>query len=279
MYVCTYVFIYIYICICIYIYIYTSKAGLLRAEDGLIPKDPLCRSVQGEVLKCVLPVWRQGDFKKFPEGMGQSVMKVWVHTLDGPRDIPPRPTPRAAAAAAETATTRREPAPLVPAAAAAAPDSEASSPGGRAAASEESADRAAQAIVGTLVDMGFAREQVERGLRELGHTGGDAAARRGNLDIGSLIMWMVSNPEPAGGGEPAAAAATLMADYTILYNTLLYYTLLYCTILYYTILYYNHIFISIILIIKRIVIIIIIITIIIIMIIMMIIMMMRPRAA
>eukprot|EP00445_Apocalathium_hangoei_P020546 CAMPEP_0203898300 /NCGR_PEP_ID=MMETSP0359-20131031/40855_1 /ASSEMBLY_ACC=CAM_ASM_000338 /TAXON_ID=268821 /ORGANISM="Scrippsiella Hangoei, Strain SHTV-5" /LENGTH=1115 /DNA_ID=CAMNT_0050821353 /DNA_START=121 /DNA_END=3465 /DNA_ORIENTATION=- len=52
------------------------QVNLLRADDGLIAKDPLCRSVQGEALKCVLPVWRQGDFSKFPDNIGQSLMKV-----------------------------------------------------------------------------------------------------------------------------------------------------------------------------------------------------------
>ena len=45
--------------------------------------------------------------------------------------------------------------------------------------------------------MGFAREQVERGLRQIA----------GPADIGTLIMWMVANPSVGHLQTPAASAA------------------------------------------------------------------------
>lgn len=176
-----------------------SQVNLLRAEDGLIPKDRLCRSVQGEALKCVLPVWRSGNFSKFPESAGQSLMKVWVHTLDGPRDIPARPPHRAASEPVQGAGLEELVAAADDGAAASAAADSHGEPGG------DTASDPLQASIGTLVDMGFAREQVERGIRELGH-----------VDIGTLIMWIVSNPESAEvtaapGEESALAEATAPA--------------------------------------------------------------------
>lgn len=212
-------------------FINAVQVNLLRAEDGLIPKDQLCRSVQGEALKCVLPVWRQGDFSKFPDNIGQSLMKVWLHTFDGPRDIPARPLPAGAAGASGAASAApaaggRPPVPPTPPPAGSPLDAllGLQRPPMRGMPGTGTATMT-QAVIGTLVDMGFAREQVERGMQHLN--------RQGNqVDVGALIQWMVSNEGgedvpassfaaalaavagPAGvlGATPAAAAATAPAS-------------------------------------------------------------------
>ncbi|CAJ1369002.1 unnamed protein product [Effrenium voratum] len=126
------------------------QVSLLKAEDGFIPKDPLCRSVQAESLRILLPVWRGGDLSRFPDNAARSLMKVWVHSLDGPRDIPPRPT--GASGAAPPAPGPRWP------------------------------DATRQSMVTSLIDMGFPREQIERRLQDI-----DPGTRP---DIPTLIMMM-----------------------------------------------------------------------------------------
>ncbi|CAJ1385999.1 unnamed protein product [Effrenium voratum] len=126
------------------------QVSLLKAEDGFIPKDPLCRSVQAESLRILLPVWRGGDLSRFPDNAARSLMKVWVHSLDGPRDIPPRPS--GASGAAPPAPGPRWP------------------------------DATRQSMVTSLIDMGFPREQIERRLQDI-----DPGTRP---DIPTLIMMM-----------------------------------------------------------------------------------------
>eukprot|EP00930_Biecheleria_cincta_P024231 TRINITY_DN17362_c0_g1_i1.p1 TRINITY_DN17362_c0_g1~~TRINITY_DN17362_c0_g1_i1.p1 ORF type:complete len:3719 (+),score=933.30 TRINITY_DN17362_c0_g1_i1:1202-11158(+) len=170
------------------------QVGLLRTEDRFIPKDPLCRSVQAEALRVLLPVWRFGDMSRFPESAAQSLMKVWVHTLDGPRDMPPRPAqPSSGAQPASTATAAG--APPSPAAAAAA-----------AGTGTDTEEVAREALVSALVDMGFSRDQVEQRIALMEPRSG------GPPDISSLLMWMEQGPSPPPSDSPPEEPAPAEPD-------------------------------------------------------------------
>ena len=140
------------------------QVGLLKTEDGFIPKDLLCRSVQSEALRVLLPVWREGELARFPENAARSLMKVWVHALDGPRDIPPRPNQSGSASNRGTATVTSAAAPR----------------------SAGLADSTRQSMVSSLVDMGFSRDQVERRMNQV--------EPNTRPDIATMIMLMASEP-------------------------------------------------------------------------------------
>ncbi|CAE7479082.1 UPL2 [Symbiodinium sp. CCMP2456] len=168
------------------------QVGLLKVEDGFIPKDPLCRSVQAEALRIMLPVWRNADLARFPANAAQSLMKVWVHSLDGPRDIPPRPAQANPTATTNSGTTGG----TAPAA------TNATTARGRWA---DEATR--QSMVTSLMDMGFPREQVERRLQEV-----DSNTRP---DIASLIMLMASGEETTSASPPAQEARTRACGHVV----------------------------------------------------------------
>ncbi|CAE8665746.1 unnamed protein product, partial [Polarella glacialis] len=152
-----------------------SNALQFRTEDGLIPKDDLCRSVQAQALKCVLPVWRQSDLSLAPKSACGSLMKVFLHPLQEKAAsevplLPPREA-RGMSVVPHPAAAFLQSFGLAPTAA--QPRAAPPPPPSAVAPAAVAADAAPSALLlGTLVEMGFTREQVEAAVQQLTPLGG-----------------------------------------------------------------------------------------------------------
>ncbi|CAE8678680.1 unnamed protein product [Polarella glacialis] len=180
-----------------------SNALQFRTEDGLIPKDDLCRSVQAQALKCVLPVWHQSDLSLVPKAACGSLMKVFLHPLQEKAAsevplLPPREA-RGMSVVPHPAAAFLQSFGLAPTAA--QPRAAPPPPPSAVAPAAVAADAAPSALLlGTLVEMGFTREQVEAAVQQLTPLGGGG-------DVGQLIQRMVHNQLQEAPATPAVAGA------------------------------------------------------------------------
>ncbi|CAE7883544.1 TOM1, partial [Symbiodinium microadriaticum] len=193
-------------------------ANAYLRDEAMMSKEMLCKSIQAEALRCLLPVWRHPQFANFPRSSCCSLLKVWLHLLQEPKSEPRTPdwhrlssipalpniagmqhvqhvqqemvrtadgnrVPDAAASlmANDPAIIAVSGTSVPTAGTAATPNTPARAPTGTSDATN---------IQGTLVDMGFSRTQVDAAQRHFGS--------RGTEDISEMIVWMVANPTVDG---------------------------------------------------------------------------------
>eukprot|EP00439_Symbiodinium_sp_Y106_P045350 s3665_g5.t1 len=197
-------------------------ANAYLRDEAMMSKEMLCKSIQAEALRCLLPVWRHPQFANFPRSSCCSLLKVWLHLLQEPKSEPPR-TPdwhRLSSIPAlpniagmqhvqhvqqemvRTADGNRVPdaaaslmandPAIIAVSGTSVPTSgttgSANTPSARAPSGATS--DSVTNIQGTLVDMGFSRTQVDAAQRHFGS--------RGTEDISEMIVWMVANPTVDG---------------------------------------------------------------------------------
>ncbi|CAE7479156.1 Huwe1 [Symbiodinium sp. CCMP2456] len=196
-------------------------ANAYLRDEAMMSKEMLCKSIQAEALRCLLPVWRHPQFANFPRSSCCSLLKVWLHLLQEPKSEPRTPDwhrlssipalPNIAGMQhvqhVQQEMVRTADGGRVPDAAASlmANDpaiiavSGTSVPTAGTAGTAATASTPARAptgtadvtnIQGTLVDMGFSRTQVDAAQRHFGS--------RGTEDISEMIVWMVANPTVDG---------------------------------------------------------------------------------